>query len=139
MGATCQRLTCVFTGSTTASSSSGKRRRTDNRLSSVLGRSGKRQPISCNNCRLRKLKCDGVPPSSCSTCAKRSGDDPCEYVAFIRRRGPGTKTDGQHNRESASPQRRKYANGDVLNRGERSELDEHDEFWSPSTVEVIAE
>jgi hypothetical protein len=45
--------------------------------------------ISCNQCRQRKSRCDGVQPNPCSACVKRGTGDECSYVAHVRRRGPG--------------------------------------------------
>ena len=40
----------------------------------------------------RKLKCDGLTPS-CQNCDKRR--EPCTYVPFAKRRGPGKAPKGQ--------------------------------------------
>ncbi|WVF66275.1 hypothetical protein IAT40_001015 [Kwoniella sp. CBS 6097] len=43
--------------------------------------------IACNNCRAKKLKCNGERPK-CYHCTRR-GEDACTYEAILRRRGPG--------------------------------------------------
>ncbi|WWC67001.1 uncharacterized protein I206_100908 [Kwoniella pini CBS 10737] len=48
--------------------------------------------IACNNCRAKKLKCNGEKPK-CFHCDRR-GEDSCIYEAILRRRGPG-----KHNKE----------------------------------------
>ncbi|WWC57986.1 uncharacterized protein I303_100521 [Kwoniella dejecticola CBS 10117] len=48
--------------------------------------------IACNNCRAKKLKCNGEKPK-CFHCHRR-GEDTCVYEAILRRRGPG-----KHNKE----------------------------------------
>ncbi|OCF33190.1 hypothetical protein I316_05235 [Kwoniella heveanensis BCC8398] len=48
--------------------------------------------IACNNCRSKKLKCNGERPK-CYHCTRR-GEDACTYEAILRRRGPG-----KHNKE----------------------------------------
>jgi hypothetical protein len=81
------------TPATTSPAATGSQRRRAVDSQSNSNRGGKRQPISCNMCRLRKLKCDGVPPAPCTACTKRGSDEQCEYVSYIRRRGPGKKSD----------------------------------------------
>ncbi|WWD06017.1 hypothetical protein V865_004102 [Kwoniella europaea PYCC6329] len=48
--------------------------------------------IACNNCRAKKLKCNGEKPK-CFHCHRR-GEETCVYEAILRRRGPG-----KHNKE----------------------------------------
>ncbi|WVW81610.1 hypothetical protein I302_103605 [Kwoniella bestiolae CBS 10118] len=51
--------------------------------------------IACNNCRAKKLKCNGEKPK-CYHCHRR-GEETCLYEAVLRRRGPG-----KHNKEKKS-------------------------------------
>ncbi|KAG0150926.1 hypothetical protein CROQUDRAFT_668265 [Cronartium quercuum f. sp. fusiforme G11] len=46
-----------------------------------------RQLISCDFCRVRKLRCDGQAP--CGHCSRRSKD--CNYQTSVRKRGKGRK------------------------------------------------
>ncbi|WWC85627.1 uncharacterized protein L201_000492 [Kwoniella dendrophila CBS 6074] len=73
--------------------------------------------IACNNCRAKKLKCNGEKPK-CFHCHRR-GEDVCVYEAILRRRGPG-----KHNKEkvtkpmkSSSGKKRKggSSKGDIAN------------------------
>ncbi|WVQ93896.1 hypothetical protein IAU59_000974 [Kwoniella sp. CBS 9459] len=61
--------------------------------------------IACNNCRAKKLKCNGERPR-CYHCTRR-GEDACMYEAILRRRGPGrnnkekkSKDDGKKGHDS---------------------------------------
>lgn len=58
--------------------------------------------ISCNQCRQRKSRCDGVQPNPCSACVKRGAGDECSYVAHVRRRGPGKLRTQEGNHEGES-------------------------------------
>lgn len=41
----------------------------------------RRQPLSCENCRKRKIKCSGKRPP-CETCTRRGFADTCHYLRF---------------------------------------------------------
>lgn len=61
--------------------------------------------ISCNQCRQRKSRCDGVQPNPCSACVKRGAGDECSYVAIVRRRGPGKLKTQEGNHEGGNESR----------------------------------
>lgn len=56
--------------------------------------------MSCNQCRQRKTKCDGIKPHPCTACIKRRTADECTYAAVLRRRGPGKRREGDGEGES---------------------------------------
>ena len=61
--------------------------------------------ISCNQCRQRKSRCDGVQPNPCSACVRRAAGDECSYVAQVRRRGPGKHKTQEGNHEGGNETR----------------------------------
>jgi hypothetical protein len=56
--------------------------------------------MSCNQCRQRKTKCDGIKPHPCTACVKRRSSDECTYAATLRRRGPGKRREGDGEADS---------------------------------------
>lgn len=77
----------------------------------VKKRRGIRKPVSCTECRRRKLKCDKDLP--CNSCIKRGIPDSCVYNSELPNRGSLLQRQQQHPHIHPTTSQRPYSNSKI--------------------------